>query len=1060
MFETVSNKVSFPELEEKVLSFWKEAGIFRKSLEQRADAKRYVFYDGPPFATGLPHYGHLLAGTIKDIVPRYQSMRGHYVERRFGWDCHGLPIEALAQDALGLAGTTAILEAGVDVFNEQCRSMVDRYTAEWETTVTRMGRWVDFENDYKTMDTPFMETIWWVFKQLWDKGRVYKSYRIMPYSWALTTPLSNFEANSNYKEVDDPAVTLRFNITSGQLDNAAFLAWTTTPWTLPSNLALCVGPDIDYVAVKDVGDGSVYVLADARLAAYYKKEEQYEVVQRFKGSELVGWTYEPLFPYYADHANSFRVLQDAFVTTTDGTGIVHMAPAYGEDDYRICRGEGIELVDSLDVEGNFTDAVPDFVGRNCKEADPDIIKHLKEAGKLVHRSVYKHSYPFCERSDTPLIYRAIDAWYVKVDDLNEKLVANNDGVHWQPGFVGEKRFGSWLKDARDWNISRNRFWGSCIPVWINEDDPEDMICVGSIDELEALSGVRVDDLHKHIVDPVVIERDGKTYRRTPEVLDCWFESGSMPYAQKHYPFENADAFDDVFPADFIAEGLDQTRGWFYTLLVLSTTLFEKAPFKNVIVNGMILAANGEKMSKRKKNYPAPDEVINQFGADALRLYLINSPVVRAEPMRFVKDEEDRKKQKGASVGIRTVEQTVRELMIPWWNSYSFFVMYANTDGWTPSANPEPSTNLMDRWVLSAVNNLNAQVVAAMDDYDLQGAVKPFVTFIDQLTNWYIRLSRRRFWKSEDDTDKAQAYATLYEVLKRLSLIGAPFVPFLTETIYRNLKTEAEPESVHLCDFPMPDAAVRDEALEAQMALVQSVVGMGRSLRTEYKLKTRQPLKGIHVVTRDAAVLEHVGQLSHLVRDELNVKEVWFGDSESELVTLSAKANFKALGKQLGPKMKMAAAAVSQLDNEAINTLLEGGSVDIDLDGESFSLTEEHVIAERTPREGLAVASEGSVVVALETELNRALEIEYLAREFNRALQTARKDAGLDISDRINVRYTAEGDWAEALEVHRDFVMEEALVVEFGPDVETGVGAFEGGLEDVGFRIAKNAQYIA
>ena len=1054
MFDPVSNKVNFPQLEEEVLAFWKDAAIFQKSLDQREGSDSYVFYDGPPFATGLPHYGHLLAGTIKDIVPRYQTMRGHYVERRFGWDCHGLPIEALAMDALGLAGTTAILEAGVDVFNEKCRSMVDRYTAEWEQTVTRMGRWVDFERDYKTMDTPFMESIWWVFKQLWDKGRVYKSYRIMPYSWALTTPLSNFEANSNYKDVQDPAVTVRFGVTSGQLDGASFLAWTTTPWTLPSNLALCVGPEIDYVAVNSAKDGNTYILAEARLGAYYKSEEDYEVRHRYKGADLVGWTYEPLLPYFADHPNSFRVLSDDFVTTTDGTGIVHMAPAYGEDDYRICGAENIELVDALDMEGKFTDAVPDFAGRNCKEADADIIKLLKEIGKLVHKGVYKHSYPFCERSDTPLIYRAIDAWYVKVDDINDKLVANNDTVHWQPGFVGGNRFGTWLKDARDWNISRNRFWGSCLPVWINEDDPEDMICVGSIDELEQLSGVRVDDLHKHVVDEVLIERDGKTYRRTPEVLDCWFESGSMPYAQKHYPFENADAFGDTFPADFIAEGLDQTRGWFYTLMVLSTTLFEKAPFKNVVVNGMILAANGEKMSKSKKNYPPPEEVINQFGADALRLYLINSPVVRAEPMRFVKDEEDRKQQKGASVGIRTVEQTVRELMIPWWNSYSFFVMYANTDNWQPSANPEPSTNLMDRWVLSAVNRLNAEVVTAMDDYDLQGAVKPFVTFIGQLTNWYIRLSRRRFWKSEDDSDKAQAYATLYTVLKQLSLIGAPFVPFLTETIYRNLKTDSEPESVHLCDFPLPSSDARDEALEAQMALVQSVVGMGRSLRTEYKLKTRQPLKGIHVVTRDKDVLAHVGKLSQLVQDELNIKEVWFGDSESELVTLSAKANFKVLGKQLGPKMKAAAAAVAQLDNEQLAVIMDGGSVTIDLDGESFEITEEHVLFDRTPREGLAVASEGSVVVALETELTPELHIEYLAREINRALQQARKDAGLEITDRIKVRVTAEGDWQKAVETHRAFIMEETLALELGADVALGADVFAGEIEGVSFELER------
>ena len=1025
MFDPVSSKISFAAEEEKILDFWSAKKIFETSLQIRRDAKPYVFYDGPPFATGLPHYGHLLAGTIKDIVPRYHTMRGHYVERRFGWDCHGLPIEALAQDALELAGTTAIVEAGIDTFNEQCRSMVSTYVSEWEKTVTRMGRWVDFEHDYKTMDVDFMETIWWVFKQLWDKGRVYKSYRIMPYSWALTTPLSNFEANSNYRDVEDPAITLRFRQSDER--HTYFLAWTTTPWTLPANLALCVGPDIPYVKLKDLDDGNHYLLAEARLEAYYKNPEQYEIVDRMPGRKLVGLTYEPLFPYFADHPNSFRMLADDFVTTTDGTGIVHMAPAYGEDDYAVCTRESIELVDPLDAEANFTDAVPDFAGHHVKEADPDIIRWLKDAGKLVRHSVYRHSYPFCERTDTPLIYRAIDAWYVKVDDLKERLVQLNLGVHWQPGFVGEKRFASWLANARDWNISRNRFWGSCIPVWVNQADPDDQICVGSIDELEALSGQRVVDLHKHIVDEVVIERDGKTYRRTPEVLDCWFESGSMPYAQKHYPFDNADQFDALFPADFIAEGLDQTRGWFYTLLVLSTSLFDRAPFRNVVVNGMILAANGEKMSKRKKNYPPPEEVIEQFGADALRLYLINSPVVRGEPMRFVKDEADRKKQQGASVGIRTVEQTVRELMLPWWNAYSFFVTYANIDKWEPAVNG-PSPNLLDRWMISALNRLNEEVVAAMDDYDLQGSVRPFVRFIDELCNWFIRLSRRRFWKSEDDADKQHAYATLYEVLLRFAKIGAPLVPFLTENIYRNLKRKGDPESVHLCDYPLPDASARDPALEAQMALVQSVVAMGRSLRTEYKLKNRQPLAAIHVVTRDREILANIHQLDSLIQDELNVKEVKFDDSETELASLSAKANFKKLGKELGPKMKLAAAAVSQLDHEALTHLLDGGTVDVDLDGESRTLSCEDVIVERIPREGLAVASEGSVVVALERELTPELEREGLAQEFKRVVQILRKDADLEVTQRVHVTFSGPIEVRAAVDAHKDYIMSEVLAL--------------------------------
>ncbi|MFA7256997.1 MAG: isoleucine--tRNA ligase, partial [Kiritimatiellales bacterium] len=560
MFKPVSSKTDFAAMEEGVLAFWREHGTFKKSVENRTENSEFVFYDGPPFATGLPHYGHLLAGTIKDIVPRYQTMRGHRVERRFGWDCHGLPIEALAQEALGLAGAPAIIEAGVGVFNEQCRSMVTKYVEEWEKTVTRMGRWVDFQNDYKTMDKDFMETIWWVFSELWKQGRIYKAHRIMPYSWKLNTPLSNFEAGRNYQDVQDPAITVRVKLNGFEIENAFALIWTTTPWTLPSNLAICVGSDIDYVAVRDTDSGDVYVLAEARLGAYYKKEGEYEVLKKFQGSELAGLTYEPLFDYFTANPNSFRVLLDSFVSTEDGTGIVHMAPAYGEDDYRICRAADIPLVEPLDEDCKFTVQVPDYQGVFCKDADKAIIKRLKDEGKLVHQSTIQHSYPFCERTDTPLIYRAIDAWYVRVEDLREEMLANNAQVHWMPEYVGEKRFANWLADANDWNISRNRFWGSCIPVWVNIENSNDTICISSAAELEELSGQKVTDLHKHFVDDILIKKDGKTYKRTPEVLDCWFESGAMPYAQQHYPFENKAHFEGNFPAHFIAEGLDQTRG--------------------------------------------------------------------------------------------------------------------------------------------------------------------------------------------------------------------------------------------------------------------------------------------------------------------------------------------------------------------------------------------------------------------------------------------------------------------------------------------------------------------
>ncbi len=1017
MFKEVSNKISFPEMEQQILQFWQEEDVFEKSLALRKDAEHYVFYDGPPFATGLPHYGHLLAGTIKDIIPRYQTMRGHCVERRFGWDCHGLPIEALAQEALGLAGSAAIKERGVDVFNEQCRSMVLQYVEEWRKTVTRMGRWVDFDNGYKTMDTSFMETIWWVFRQLWDQGRIYRSYRIMPYSWKLTTPLSNFEAGSNYKQVQDPAITVRVKLQGmdieGPYGDVYALLWTTTPWTLPGNLAICAGPDIDYRALYDKCDKSVYIMASARVEAYYKDPDQYDVVRCFKGRDLEGCTYEPLFSYYRDTVKAFTVLTDAFVSTEDGTGIVHLAPAYGEDDFRVCSSHGIMLVDPLDDNCQFTPPVVEYEGQFCKDADKAIIRRLKDEGKLVHHATVEHSYPFCERTDTPIIYRAIDAWYVRVEDLRQELSENNATVHWMPDYVGEKRFGNWLKDAKDWNISRNRYWGSCIPVWINEQDPDDMICVGSIDELEKLSGHRVDDLHKHILDDIVIEKGTARYRRTPEVLDCWFESGSMPYAQQHYPFENSKHVESFFPADFIAEGLDQTRGWFYTLLILSTALFKKSCYRNVIVNGLVLAEDGRKMSKRLKNYPDPTYMLDAYGADALRLYLIHSPVVKAEDLCFTEDG---------------VKHALRHLMIPWWNAYSFFITYARVDGWRPSAAECDSDHVLDQWIMSSLDRLFEEVVEAMDSYNLQKAIRPFVRFIEDLTNWYIRRSRRRFWKSSDDVDKKQAYKTLYTVLLELSKVAAPFVPFISESIYRNLRTEDMPLSVHLCDFPHSQKQYRNQQLEEQMGDVMKVVGMGRQLRSEYTIKVRQPLQGLHVVCRDSERLSLIESMADIISDELNVRHVWISEDESGLAVLKAKANFRHLGPRWGGKVKDVATIIGRLPAADMEQLLNGNKIQIEVGGQPTELFPEDVVIERIPKEGVAVLSEGSLVVAIETNLTRELVREGLAREFINKVQNMRKDESYDVTQRITVHYGADDELSEAIEEHADYIQNEVLAL--------------------------------
>ena len=1025
MFKPVSNKVAFPQMEENILKVWEANSTFEKSLKRNEGKERYKFYDGPPFATGLPHYGHLLAGTIKDIVPRYQTMRGKYVERRFGWDTHGLPIEALAQDDLGVAGAPEIKALGIDKFNEHCRSKVLRYVSEWRKTVTRMGRWVDFDHDYKTMNPEFMETIWWVFKQLWNQGRVYKSHRIMPYSWKLSTPLSNFEAGSNYKDVQDPTVTVRTPVVAfgadrisdlksqisdvgGQISKLQalkdagttiyLLIWTTTPWTLPENLMMCAGAKIDYVAVRDVTDDKkpIYIMAKARLPHIFKKEEQYELVAEFKGTELKGTEYEPIFPYFADKKaeGAFRVLNDDYVTTDDGVGIVHIAPAYGEDDFRVCQEAGMHaIVDPLDQACAFTDQVPEYKGRFCKDCDKDIIKRLKAEGKLVHQATIVHSYPFCDRTDTPLIYRAIDAWYVKVEDLHERLAKNNAKVHWTPAYVGEKRFGNWLEEARDWNISRNRFWGSCIPVWINDADPDDMICVGSIKELEELSGEKVTDLHKHFVDKIVIKKDGKTYHRTPEVLDCWFESGSMPYAQQHYMGEGD--FKDYFPADFIAEGLDQTRGWFYTLMVLGTCLFDQSPYKNVIVNGLVLAEDGKKMSKRLKNYPDPTKMLDTYGADAIRLYMIYSPVVKAESLKF--------SEKG-------VQQLMRDLLIPWWNAYSFFVTYANVDGFNDAEVVYPeSDNVLDKWIVSSMETLINDVTAAMDAYDLQKSVRPFVKFVEDLTNWYIRRSRRRFWKSTNDGDKLNAYRTLRYVLVQLSKVAAPFTPFIAEEIYTNLKGASDPESVHLCDFPTANAAARDLDLEKRMADVQAAVELGRRLRADNDLKVRQPLACLKLAGGDVKGLEE------LIEDELNVKKVEFIADETELCDVTFKANFKTLGKKCGPKMKAVAAAIA-------------GAKKVPFECEGFTITEEDVIVTRTPKDDLVVASQGAIVVGLETALTPELIAEGNVREFVSHVQSMRKEADFEVVQRIAVTVSCDAEMKAALEAHLDYVRNEILAV--------------------------------
>ena len=1011
--EPVAENVKLADVELEVLKFWDRRDVFAQSLHKTRGLAPFIFYDGPPFATGLPHYGHLLAGTIKDIIPRFWTMRGHYVERRFGWDCHGLPVELEIEQALGLEGKTDIENFGIARFNAECRKIVLRYTQEWEKTVRRMGRWVDFRNAYRTMDAEYMETVWWAFRELWDRGLVYEGHKVLPYSTRLCTPLSNFEANLNYKEVHDPAITVRF--AAEDEERTFFIAWTTTPWTLPSNLALAVGPEIEYVKVRDHEDGNHYIMAAERLRVYYPKAGTHTVERRCKGAELLGRTYAPLFPYFASRkgGGAFRVIPAEHVTTEEGTGIVHIAPAFGEEDFYACQKVGIDLVNPVDDEGRFTGEVSDFAGLQVKEADARIIARLKREGKIVHQGTVLHNYPFCWRSDTPLIYRAVTTWFVRVESFKDRLLRNNALTHWVPEHLRDGRFGNWLENARDWAISRNRYWGTPLPIWKSEDGAE-TVCIGGVAELEERAGVRVSDLHREFVDDVVFPapQGGGVMRRVPYVFDCWFESGSMPYGQIHYPFAPGVDIERHFPADFVAEGLDQTRGWFYTLMVLASALFDRQAFKHVVVNGLVLAEDGKKMSKRLKNYPEPDDVMAKYGADALRLYLINSPLVRAEELRF------------SESGVR---DTVRRLLLPWWNAYRFFVTYALVDGWRPVLAPSgPSPNILDRWIISRKQTLVLRVGEEMESYHLYNVVPALLDFLDELTNWYVRLNRRRFWSEGQSADKHFAYRTLYEVLGAFAKLMAPFTPFLADAIYRNLVTLEErggEESVHLESFPVFDAGAADPALEDAVARLRRVVLLGRSLRNERKIKVRIPLPRLTILHRSRQVLAALEPLEGYVREELNVKDVAYGTDEAAVVELFARPDGQRLGPRFGKNFNRMRQRLAALTAAEILALEEGATITVD--GEVLRPEEVHVY--RRAREGAPdVRSDRFISISLPCEITEDLLAEGQARELVHRIQQMRKEAGYHVADRIEVSYETGEPLAAVVSRHADYICQETL----------------------------------
>ena len=1014
---------SFVAMEHRMLELWKEHDVFRESVDRADSSKPYIFYDGPPFATGLPHHGHLVGSVLKDVVPRYWTMRGMHVERRFGWDCHGLPIEQEIDRTLGMSAAETVARIGVAGYNAECRAIVERYVAEWRKTITRLGRWVDFDNDYKTMDAWYMESVWWVVKQLWDKGLIYQGRKVMPVSTSLETVLANFEAGQNYLDVQDPAITVLFALED---ENAALAAWTTTPWTLPSNLAVCVGADIDYVKVADADAGRSFYLAEARLEAYRAKRPALNVEARIKGADLVGRRYRPLFDYFEDERDrgAFVVVADDYVTTEEGTGLVHQAPAFGEDDYRVLRQAGIAaFVCPVTMAGKFTDEVPDFAGRFVKDADPDIIRALRAAGHLYERDVIVHSYPHCYRTDAPLIYRAVPSWFVRVTDFADDLAACNEAVRWVPEHIKHGRFGNWIGNAIDWAISRNRVWGTPLPIWVN-DQTGKARCIGSREELHALTGVRLDDLHREHVDPLNFAIDGEpgVYRRIEEVLDCWFESGSMPYAQLHYPFENRAVFEAGFPAQYISEGLDQTRGWFYTLMVLAAALFKKPAFRNVIVNGMVLAEDGKKMSKSLRNYTPPDELMETYGADALRLYLITSGLVRAEEQRF------------ADSGVRDM---VRRALLPWYNAYSFLATYAAIDGWRPSRGQPPSDNILDRWIVSRLQTLKSSVNAEMERYRLYNVVPRLFSFINDLTNTYIRLNRGRFWGEGMTADKAAAYATLHTAVHELALAMAPFAPFMAEFVYRSLAelagAAADPVSVHLCDYPDAEGAKRDALLEDAVARMQQVIELGRRKREEVRINLRTPLNRVTIVHRDEQLLAEIRSLENYIQAELNVKEVRYDTDEASYIALSAKPNFPVLGKRLGKRMRSFQASIAALDAGALDALQADGRIEVD--GETF--TTDEILVFREARAGTNAVSNRYVSIDLDVELDDALVREGWAREVVNRIQRGRKDAGFDVSDRIRVRYQGDDALLSAIAEHRAHIAAETLSVDFAPGATDG-----------------------
>ncbi|WP_029068755.1 isoleucine--tRNA ligase [Jonesia quinghaiensis] len=1035
-----------PTVEEEVLAYWESDNTFAASIAQRdagdKGSNEFVFYDGPPFANGLPHYGHLLTGYAKDVVPRYQTMRGRRVERRFGWDTHGLPAELEAERVLGITDKSQIDEMGIAAFNDACRTSVLKYTKEWEEYVTRQARWVDFENDYKTLDSTFMESVIWAFKQLYDKGLAYEGHRVLPYCWRDETPLSNHELRMDddvYQSRQDPALTVLLPLRDAPqaLRDASLVIWTTTPWTLPSNLAVAVGPDIPYVAVRPTqGDmaGRTLILAASRVSSYSRElGEEPEVVAQLTGADLVGLFYQPPFAYFADRDNAHQVLAADFVTTDDGTGLVHLAPAFGEDDAAVCAEAGIDTIVPVDSKGRFTHDVPDYVGQQVFDANPVIIKDLKERGIVVRHETYQHSYPHCWRCRNPLIYKAVSSWFVRVTQFRDRMVELNDDVTWVPDHIKHGQFGKWLSNARDWSISRNRYWGTPIPVWVSDSaEYPRMDVYGSLADLERdfgrlpLNEQGEPDLHRPYIDdltrPNPDDPTGQsTMRRIPDVLDVWFDSGSMPFAQVHYPFENAEWFDNHYPGDFIVEYIGQTRGWFYTLHVLATALFDRPAFRTAVSHGIVLGSDGRKMSKSLRNYPDVSEVLGRDGADAMRWFLMSSPILRGG--NLVVTEE----------GIR---DSVRQVLLPVWSTYYFFTMYVSAVGkgqgyLARMITPDDYADLpdMDRYILARTRTLVADLTGQMDGFDIAGACESVRDYLDELTNWYVRTQRDRFWGEDHN-----AFNTLYTVLETLTRLIAPLAPLVSEEIWRGLTGG---RSVHLEDWPTLAGAygeilVADDTLVGAMDEIRETVSLALSLRKAHRLRVRQPLSSLTIVTDNPAA---ISPYSTVLAGELNVRNVnieLLDDSAattygiSENLAVNARAAGPRLGRGVQAVIKGAkTGAWSKTAAGAVVVTTDGG--DVELLPAEYELTT--VVDNTSGQHTAAAVLSGGGFVVLDIELTEELIAEGYARDLIRDIQEARKNAGLNVSDRIHLTITVPEENLAALTTHRDLIARETLAID-------------------------------